>query len=476
MKIKYLLSVVIIMMLLLNISYMKGQYGSFGTTDAQSIGMGNIFGAAFGTLAIGKNPAFLAYPKDSTSYIQIQFPNLELKALETSMSIADFNNYFNYPEAKDLTDKERDEFYGSFGEDNGFYFNLGSKVFAIAVKPSREIGTFAISMTDYFAGSLKIPLTLIDLAINGNAPLKNYSFNDMKLNTWWIRTTSLSYARDIMKFEDEKFIKNLTGGISLKMVSGYLYAGIEEFEANLETGENNVLDGNLHYLARSAFSPDLGVEYDFEDDDNDNSGSAGYFNEPAGMGFGFDIGFAADLAHNLRVGLALTDIGSITWDNHTAEYKADGNIHIEELFNEEEREELEDFLEDSSYSISGFSTSLPTALRLSIAYDISKAIETIPGDLTLLMGYNQGFNDMPGNSTEPRIALGAKWKTQNYIPVIYTGFTNDRSGKLDWTFGLGWSTNVIDIAFATQDLITLIGGTGSPLFSFAMNMVWRIGL
>ncbi|MFC2129892.1 DUF5723 family protein [Bacteroidota bacterium] len=463
---------VIPVFLLLSFTYLNAQYGSFGTTDAQNIGMGNTFSSAFGTLAIGKNPAFIAYPKDTTSIITFQIPNFSVKALEPSLTLDDFNNYFNYPTSRDLSDNEKQDMYNAFDGDPSLYMNIGSKLFAISWMHSKELGAFAFSTTDYAAGSLKIPLTLIDLVLNGNAQNTSYSFDNMDLSFWWIRMHTLSYAREIMEFEEGSLIRNLTGGISLKMVSGFAYAGLEEIDASIATGENNTLKGKVHYLARTAFSRDMGVEYEFDPITPDEN--YGYGMESAGSGFGVDLGFAADLDHGLRIGLAITDIGSITWDKGTAEYKADGDIEINDLFDKDQREELETFLDDSSYAIGSFSTSLPTALRLSIAYDLTSMVEAIPGELILGLGYHQGFNKMPGNSATPRIALGAKWKTLPYIPIISTGFTNGRAGNLRWTFGLGYSSSVIDIAFATQDLISLLSSSGSPYVSAALNFIWKI--
>lgn len=449
------------------------QYGSFGVADAQSIGMGNSFGSSFGVLSLGKNPALLDYPQDTSGYVAVQFPNFAFKAIESSMTLDDFNNYFNYPTSKNLNDAEKQAFFESFGEDNGFYFHLGSDLLSFAVKPTPTFGTIAFSVTDYMAGTLKVPLTMVDLLINGNAQNRTYEFDDMSFKAWWIKYYTLSYAREIMKFDDDFFIKRLSGGISLKYVHGIAYAGVENFDAFLKTGANNALTGRINYLANSAFSTDLGINYDFADTDYKNNASL--FNEPAGSGLGFDIGFAADLDNHIRVGLSITDIGSITWDKNAAEYKANGDIYITDLFDKDQQNDLENFLDDSSYAVNSFSTSLPTALRLNIAYDISKSIGIIPGDLILQLAYNQGFNDMPGNSLTPRLALGARWKTLSWIPIVSTGLSNDHSGDIVWTFGLGYSTEVLDFAIATHDMISFMSTSRYPHLSLAMNFVWRFG-
>ncbi len=474
---RYIITLLVITTIIaLNFQNSNAQYGSYGTTDAQIVGMGNTFGAAFGTLALGKNPAFLAYPRDTASYFALQIPNIELSAMQSTMTMEDFNKYLGNKESLVLDDEGRQDFFNSFDEYNGFFYSIGTKVFAFAWKPSQEIGTFALSMTQYVAGNMNIPLALIDLAINGNAQGRTYKFDDMEFKTWWIGTTTLSYARDILEFDNESFIKSLTGGISLKLVSGYAYAGLERMDAEFTTGENNVLDGKVDMLAWTSFSPDLQEDSTFKENWY-NVKFPGNFSaspESVGSGFGFDIGFAADLDYNLRVGLAITDIGSITWDGYASEHSSNSEAHIDDLMKKNQRDRLEALLSDSSYPIGSFSTSLPTALRLSVAYELTQLIQAIPGDLTVLLGYNHGFNDAPGNSISPRIAFGMRWQTLPYIPVISTGLTNTRAGDVIWTVGLGFSTSFLDVCIATEDLTTLIGGTGNPNASAALNFIWKL--
>ncbi len=451
----------------------SAQFGSFGTTSAEMIGMGNSAGRAFGTLAIGLNPAFLAYPRDTNSVITLQIPNVSAKALNTAMTMDDFNNYFNYPEAKDLSDAEKQDFLNAFSDTPELYFNAGSRVFGISWMPSRNIGSFAFTTTDYVAGSMSVPLTLIDLIINGNQVNRTYNFNDFNLNLWWIRTSTLSYARDLMTFDENSSLKSITGGISVKLVNGFAYAGIDEMNTYLHTGENNVLEGRVHYVAKSAFSPDLGTKYEFDTQNYPDNTS--YFMKSVATGLGLDLGLAADFNFGLTMGLSVTDIGSISWGARTAQFEANGNIKIDDITDKNQQNDLEDFMKDSSYAIESFSTSLPTALRFDLAYDLTKTVEAIPGNLTLCMSYNQGFNEMPGNSTTPRISAGAYWKTLPYIPVISTGFTNDRAGNLRWAFGLGFSTTNFDIMFATQDLFTMISNGSSHYLSGSLNCIWKIG-
>ena len=54
----------------------RSQFGSYGVTDARSLGMGNTHNAAtYDLYAIGKNPGLLSY-KDGEFKVSVIFPNL----------------------------------------------------------------------------------------------------------------------------------------------------------------------------------------------------------------------------------------------------------------------------------------------------------------------------------------------------------------------------------------------------------------
>ena len=69
---KYIISILLIAAF--SFTTAAAQYGSFGVSDAQSMGMGNVHNAfGYGIMSVGKNPALLLSPKsDSTRFIDFQ--------------------------------------------------------------------------------------------------------------------------------------------------------------------------------------------------------------------------------------------------------------------------------------------------------------------------------------------------------------------------------------------------------------------
>ncbi|MDA3842903.1 MAG: DUF5723 family protein [Candidatus Kapabacteria bacterium] len=474
---KYIISILLIAAF--SFTTAAAQYGSFGVSDAQSMGMGNTHNSfGYGIMSVGKNPALLLSPKsDSSRFIDFQILGLSASASTNSVSFDLLNNYFvadSNGNAQDINTDQKQEILDAFSDEGKFAVSSALRPIAISWMPSREIGVFAFTMDFIASGDFVMPQSAMDFILYGNKENSSYSFDELFGKTWALQTYALSYAREIYTAENENtLLQNVSGGISLKMVQGLAYFGTEEVSTEFSTGEYNRITGHVNILTHSAFSPDLGYDYDYENKETESN--AGLFNEPAGSGFGVDIGFSAELNIGLMIGLAITDIGSIAWDTHCAAHEAETEIYMDAV-DADQIDSISNSFDLDGYEIGGFDTALPTALRLGVAYDMTKNLKSIPGNLIVAVDYNQGFNDAPGNSTTPRISLGAQWRQSSpYIPVISTGFTNDRIGKFRWSMGLGFITSGLDIRLATYDLLSLIDPNSSPVHvSAAFSMIWRI--
>ncbi|MCK7521796.1 MAG: DUF5723 family protein [Ignavibacteriales bacterium] len=194
-------------------------------------------------------------------------------------------------------------------------------------------------------------------------------------------------------------LRTFLQGVSFKLVHGYYYAGIEKVNTNLETGSYNQIQGNADMVGYSAFSDAFGVKYDF--DSTEHESKFGLFMPPAGKGLGFDFGLSFLLEGNLNVSFAVTDIGSINWTKNAAKFNAEGEIYIDDLTNEDQLDSLKDKFTGDAESIASFSSGLPTVFRFGLGYTLNEEDNFLPGTLLLGLDYNQGFNDLPGNSKNP---------------------------------------------------------------------------
>jgi hypothetical protein len=213
------------------------------------------------------------------------------------------------------------------------------------------------------------------------------------------------------------------------------------------------------------------VKYDF--DSVSRKSSFNIFPSPAGTGFGFDVGFAGLLNNKWRFALALTDVGSIKWTKNVAEFTSFGYVYLDDLTNREQRDSVKETVTTGSRKVDYVNTNLATALRAGVSYLFDGGIKSWPGSLLLAFDYNQGFNDMPGNSLEPRFSIGAEWKPMDYFPYLRTGFSYGGGRGFNWAFGLGIDAGIVDLHFATSDMQTFIITNSSKAVSVSLGSRWK---
>ena len=428
------------------------QFGSSGTVDARSTGLAKTYNStSMGIYAIGINPANLSIMEEGSVEFStiIPLPFISFHSGTDFLSMNQLNYYFGGVDGKArvLTEKDKQNFNDLFSDGGAVFANFSTTLLSFALKPSTDAGTFALSIIDFAGGNVTIPQAIVDLGLNGNQPGKKYDFNDEKFKSWWIRNYGISYSREF-PMESESWIKNLSAGVSFKLVHGYYYAGIEKVNTNLETGSYNEIQGNADMVGYSAFSDAFGVKYDF--DSTEHESKFGLFMPPAGKGLGFDLGLSFLLEGNLNVSFAVTDIGSINWTKNAAKFNAEGEIFIDDLTNEDQLDSLKDKFTGDAESIASFSSGLPTVFRFGLGYTLNEEDNFLPGTLLLGLDYNQGFNDLPGNSKTPRVSFGFEWKPGDWIPYLRSGVSIGGADGFAWALGLGMYTGVIEFNFATS--------------------------
>ncbi len=450
------------------------QFGSVGAVEARSMGMAKTYNATSrGVMSIGINPANLIYnkPNDFELATVLPLPMVTLRSGTDFMSIDEVNYYFGGVDGKAriLTADDKKNFNDLF-KDGGFIFmNIATRLLTVSYNSTPDIGAFAFSINDVVGGKFYFPQALVDIALTGNPTGKTYDFNDADGKAWWLRNYSLSYAREIPEIPQSIFDK-IGAGITLKLVQGFAYAGVEHSNTNLTTGTGNAITGTADFLSYTAFSEDFGVKYDF--DSVETKSNMGLFPSTAGSGFGIDIGFTAAM-DKWNFALAITDIGSITWKNHTAQFSATGDLYIDDFTDQDQLDTLKEKITGKAAPIGEFSTSLATAFRMGASYMFDVEDDVIPGTLLLALDYNQGFNDLPGNSKSPRFSIGTEWKPMDYIPYVRMGFSFGGADGFNWGFGLGFDAGIVEFNLATSDFQAFVAPNSAKYISVAMGSRWK---
>lgn len=465
----------IILLILASTAESPAQFGSSGTIDARSMGMAKTYNSlSSGIYAIGVNPANLSNTGESSVEFStlLPLPFFSFHSGTDFLSINQFNYYFGGVEGKArvLTDEDKANLNELFSNGGLVFANFTTTVFSIAINAGSHAGVFGISVNDFAGTNASIPKAIVDLGLNGNLSGKKYDFADQKLKSWWIRNYSLSYSREILD-EPNEMISKILCGISVKLVHGFYFAGIEKINTTFETSSMNEIIGNADLVGYAAFADGFGVKYDF--DSTEHSSNISPFMPPAGKGFGMDFGISASIGRNWNVSFALTDVGSIMWNKNTAEFFAKGSLYIDDLTNDDQLDSLKESLTGDSKKIENFSTGLPTALRVGASWFLDEETNFLPGTLLLGMDYNQGFNDLPGNSKSPRLSFGFEWKPADWIPYLRSGLSVGGADEFAWAVGLGLYTSAIEFDFATSYFQSIISPNSAKQISVAFGSRWR---
>ena len=453
------------------------QYGSFGVTDARSLGMGNTYNATtFDLYAIGKNPALLSN-KGGEHKVSLIFPNLTAQQYGVGKAISTFDYYTtNKLRSDGLITLDKEKFQLAIDNNGIIFMDMLLGFFSAAYHPNEKIGSFAFSMSDYITGYMDIPDIILDVNYGTDIPDGNFSLDQFSFKAWWIRTYAISYSRYLYKDQslhrnNPGLIQSISGGITAKYVQTYAYTDIGlSAQANYSTA-TQTLSGSYQANAIYSFSEDLAIANSF--DQGTNNAPPGFMKlKPAGKGFGIDLGASAELRKGWIIGLAVTDLGSINWTGSAKSSEFDGYIDISGVIDYETIDSLSHEINLVKEQSENFKTPMPTAVRLGVALKFEEMFKRFPGELLVGLDYNQGLNDQPSNFKAARFSLGLQYRYKPKWPILIAGYTYDMLNMGRAAIGLGYETWFVDVYVSTIDLFSIV--SGGPRFSASLVARWKL--
>lgn len=451
------------------------QYGSYGTVDSRSIGLAKTYTTSSnGIYAVGINPANLFQMEEGSVELStlLPLPFISFHTGTDFLSVEQLKYYFGGVDGKArvLTEEDKRELNSLFEKGGNLFTSFSTTLLSFALKPSIDVGSFAFTVSDFAGGNAKIPQAIVDLGLNGNYVDKKYEFNDENLSSWWIRNYGVSYAREFL-FDSEDWLKQISAGVSFKLVHGFYFIELVKSDSYLFTDVNHQIEAKADMIGYSAFSDGFGVKYDF--DSTNRQSNFSLFMPPAGKGFGFDFGLSLLSSDSWQFSISLTDIGKINWTENAAIFKTEGKAVINDFTDQEQLDSLKDKFTGKGDRIENFSSGLATALRLGISRKLNDEENFLPGTMLLAFDYNQGFNNLPGNSTNPRLSLGIEWKPADWIPYLRSGVSFGGAEDFAWALGLGIYTDLLDFNFATSYFQSVISPNSSKQISLALDSRWK---
>jgi len=189
-----------------------------------------------------------------------------------------------------------------------------------------------------------------------------------------------------------------------------------------------------------------------------------------GSGMGLDLGISVVIGEKLKIGLALNDIGSITWDGNVYQASdaelidmASPGFNSYNIF-----EQAQNILGDSGvFDWNGIvekKVNLPTHFRAGVGYKASEKFE-IGLDMVI------PANDVAGNYEKPLIAVGL-----DLVPIpwlrLSSGITTGGNYNLNIPVGVVvmLSEGAWELGVASRDAVTFFSET-SPTLSLSAGFL-----
>ncbi len=452
--------------------------------SGRTIGMARTFTASSrGLDALGLNPANLALD-DRGSTVTFEFVPFGFRAGSDFLNYQIYQDYFTGQDsldvngqpaigpngktvrvAKKLSQSDKDAILGLFpGGIAHTQFNFDVTEFGFTVQ-SATVGGIGFSVSERVGVNLDIPEGYLKMLLEGFPETgATYTLDHTSVTASWLREFNLSYAR-VLPFE-LNWVRNISVGIGIKYIQGFGYFGTDHYLGKIQTVvtqdstamSSEPISGNFDFLQHQSHIPDS----NFVDN----------IMKPAGKGLGFDFGLSAELFQAFRVGVSITDIGKVTWDQNTKVIVGTGHFEVSDY---SQQDSIKNAFKGNTHDTTSFTSSLPTALHIGASLQLDKAafITNFPGQLLLAADMHFGFNEEPGNTKTPRFALGAEYRPVDAIP-IRTGISIGGRERFTWSLGLGINTPVWDLDFATESIALLTNPNSFRSGSFTLGMRFRI--
>jgi hypothetical protein len=423
--------------------------------NARAMGMGRTsVAAAWGTEAMGINPANLALPGRGT--FSFSLAPIGVRASTELLSYDMYQEYFTGIPGTN-TDGKRDPRVLTEGDKQTLLSSLPDGPAATRVDiemmdfgatlTTSTYGGFGFAEIDHASGSLEIPKDFARFFLYGlDSAGSRYNFDGTSASAAWWREINLSYAYRVIL--NSPWASEVCVGIGVKWIRGYGMFETQHYSAsiaNQRVGTNQyLLDAQFDYATHRSGA-------DFFNPDNHTDFTP--FPEPAGKGMGYDLGISVKVHPGFFVAASITDIGSIQWEKNLMKTDGRYSLLLDDPFTTENSDSLEHAVRGYNKPGDAFSSSLPATLRIgaTIQTDESQLFSFLPGKMLLAFDYTQGLNSSLGNVTQPRFSLGTEYRGISFLP-LRTGFSIGGRDGVRWAAGFGLDFQNVCLDVATENI------------------------
>lgn len=405
--------------------------GGGGESDARAVGMGRANTAvAENTEAYLWNPANLGLTSKNQDQMMLQIFATGFRVGNNVLSGPNYNKY----NGRSFSEKDKKDFLDLFGSAHSLRANGDAEVRLLGF----QYRNYSLNVKLNGTGYSKIPRGIFDLA------LSNYDVGTKSLNQKGngggeaYLDVSMSAGYPIKNIFPD-VVKEMAAGMTLKYIKGFGQFTISDMHGIIEKSDSIITRGS--YFTRQS---------------------------EGGSGFGIDLGTVAKINRHWTVGISVMNVFSqVNWTKNDSIRKGSFSIRANDVFDIDFRDNKKDSLSsqynsdknDTSYHIGSYTRKLPMILRVGAAYQYNKKL--------LLTGDLEHFLNDAGGSTVPRMAVGAEYRTSDFV-LLRGGLSlggDNRGFNVSTGAGFLWGKTTIDIATNNfEGLITL------RRFSFALNV------
>ncbi|HWP81556.1 MAG TPA: DUF5723 family protein [Bacteroidota bacterium] len=451
-----------------------GQAGD--RTTIRGVGMGRTFvSASRGIDAIGINPANLAIP-DRSDFSLVVLPFTYRVSTEL-FSYDIYQEFFTgvpdttgdgEREPKLLTEADKNRLLSLLPEGKATTRMDVEAMYLGMSFMHPDVGGFGIAVTEKMGVKLDLAKEYFRMFLFGfQQGGSSYDFSGTKLSAWWYREYNFSYARRMPV--NSKTFKDLYVGLGLKLVHGYGIMHTSRYSARLA----NEIVGTNQYRIRGSFDfLNIRSGVDFLDPAKETA-TVNPFTGAAGTGYGVDLGLTAEIISGLQLSFAVTDVGGITWKKNVVETRGSYDLTIADPFSAPGQDSLINAIRGKNSPAEPFTTPLPTTVRFgALLTNKASFLEFLPGAMVVGIDYNQGFNEMFGNSEEPRLSMGMEYRIIPLLP-LRTGFSVGGGDGFRWGAGFGLDFHFISLDLATENFGMLFSPSAFQMFSVSFGLRFR---
>jgi hypothetical protein len=445
-------------------------------TTIRGVGMGRTFvSASRGIEAIGINPANLAI-HDRSDFSLVVFPFTYRVSTEL-FSYDIYQEFFTgvpdttgdgEREPKLLTDEDKNRLLSLLPEGKATTRMDVEATYLGLSFLNPDAGGFGIAVTEKMGVKLDLAKEYFRMFLFGfQEGGSSYDFSGTKISAWWYREYNFSYGRR-MPVKSKTF-NDLYVGLGFKLVHGYGIMHTSRYSARLA---NEIVGANQYLLKGSFDFLNVRSGVDFLDPAK-GSATINPFTGAAGRGYGVDLGLTAEIVSGLQLSFAITDIGGITWDKNVVETRGSYELTIADPFSAPGQDSLMNAIRGKNSPAQSFFTPLPTMVRFgALLTNKASFLDFLPGAMVVGVDFNQGFNELFGNSEQSRFSMGMEYRIIPLLP-LRTGFSVGGGDGFRWGAGVGLDFYFLSLDFATENFGMLFSPRAFQMFSFSFGLRFR---